>query len=109
MKKQKATSVANVAALIEMGRGDTAISHAVNTCIHAGIKMLIIKDETRSPEDYAALDEIKKFQSRQGASIKYLKKHQGVLDVLDHRTTVLLEVPPNCFSTAHQTRDLILG
>ncbi len=109
MKKQKATSVANVAALIEMGRGDTAISHAVNTCIHAGIKTLIIKDETRGSDAYASLEEIKKFSGRPGANIIYLKKHQGVLDVLDHRTTVLLEVPPNCFSTAHQTRDLILG
>lgn len=109
MKKQNATSVANVAALIEMGRGDTAIDNAVRTCTLSGIKNLIIKDGSRGPEDYAGLEVMKKFAARPGATIKYLKKHQGVLDVLDHRTTVLLEIPPNCIATAHETRDLIIG
>lgn len=38
MKRQTGSSMANVAALIQMGKGNTAIGHAVRTCAIAGIK-----------------------------------------------------------------------
>jgi hypothetical protein len=107
MKRQTVSSMANVAALIQMGKGNTAIGHAVRTCAIAGIKKLIIKDDARSAKDYEQIPELAAFSAGKGVTVTYLKRDQTVIDVLDNRTTVLLEIPPDLFATRAETHTVL--